>query len=339
MAGKVELDYITVDVFTQEPYLGNPLAIVKLPRSKTITQEQKQKVAREFNYSETVILHEAEGVGGQDPRWNIDIFLTNAEIPFAGHPTVGTACFLGSEHAAGAAHGAGGLWRGTLVTKAGEVPFTYEPGSGKAGIEVPHDVHVHPATLTVEDARDCCGMPQIVCENIVNKPPLVSLVKGLTFVLVQLRSREVLAALAPGLRPLPTDGKVTKEWHPDSAFLGFLFFVNEGESEDDDGTTTTTTRLRARMIAGSLEDPATGAANSALAAYLALQDAAAATDQDSAGGEVVKKTKRYETTQGVEMGRESLIGMEVTTNAARARVERLVLSGTSAPVMAGVLKI
>ena len=92
MSSLLQLDFVTVDVFTTKPYDGNPLAIVRIPHSVTLSQEQKQTIAREFNLSEATFLHE-KSVDAQEDAWTVDDFLTTAEIPFAGHPTIGTACY------------------------------------------------------------------------------------------------------------------------------------------------------------------------------------------------------------------------------------------------------
>ena len=87
-----KLDYAIVDVFTTERYAGNPLAIVRVPASCTLTQAQKQNIAREFNLSETTFWHEPKE-GDEASTWTVDIFMVNAELPFAGHPTIGTQTF------------------------------------------------------------------------------------------------------------------------------------------------------------------------------------------------------------------------------------------------------
>ena len=324
MADRLRLDYLTVDVFTQEPFTGNPLAIVKVPQSTSLTQDQKQLIAREFNYSETVILHEAD-VDKANPQWTIDIFLTHAELPFAGHPCVGTACFLGRQLVEASAEvTSSNAANGTLVTKAGPVPFSYVPSNGRASIEVPHNVHIHTPTLTVEDAR-AVGFPQIVYENMANEPPFVSLVKGVTFALVQLPSEDVLSALAPGFKSWTKYEGLNKDWTPEGSLVAFFFFVKSGRKEDG------TTKLRTRMIFGSLEDPATGAASSDLAAYLALNDSA---DSDNGTTDTIHK---FEMVQGVEMGRRSTVGVEVSMHA--NCIDKLVLIGSAVEVMAGTFAI
>lgn len=75
------LSFATVDVFTTARFTGNPLAVVNVPTNVSLAQDQKQKIAREFNYSETVFLH--EDTGSSDGR-RVDIFTTTDELPFAG---------------------------------------------------------------------------------------------------------------------------------------------------------------------------------------------------------------------------------------------------------------
>jgi PhzF family phenazine biosynthesis protein len=82
-----KLEFAIVDVFTDKRYEGNPLAIVRVPASSNLTQEQKQNIAREFNLSETTFLHEP--TGNEFGVWTVDIFTIHEELPFAGHPTIG----------------------------------------------------------------------------------------------------------------------------------------------------------------------------------------------------------------------------------------------------------
>ena len=79
-------DYVTLDVFTDKIFGGNPLAV--LPNAEGLTAEQMQAVAREFNYSETTFVLPPED---EDNTRRVRIFTPLAEIPFAGHPNIGTA--------------------------------------------------------------------------------------------------------------------------------------------------------------------------------------------------------------------------------------------------------
>lgn len=83
MSSTSSLDYRIVDVFASERYAGNPLAIVHLPQGDALNQEQKLKIAREFNLSETVFLHPQGG-----DTWRVNIFIVGGEIPFAGRECI-----------------------------------------------------------------------------------------------------------------------------------------------------------------------------------------------------------------------------------------------------------
>lgn len=84
------LHFVTLDVFTSTRYLGNPLAVVRIPKDQQqhVSSEQMQRVAREFNLSETIFLVENGDEGGSGgggvPEWRVRIFLTHDEITFAG---------------------------------------------------------------------------------------------------------------------------------------------------------------------------------------------------------------------------------------------------------------
>ena len=129
-----QLSFATVDVFTTTRFAGNPLAIVRIPKGHEVRMEQMQTIAREFNLSETVFLHEHDHDDSRPPEWRVRIFMTDAELPFAGHPTIGTACYtlstLAHHHAS----------RGRLVCNAGPVELEYEHGVATASI--PHNVHI-----------------------------------------------------------------------------------------------------------------------------------------------------------------------------------------------------
>jgi PhzF family phenazine biosynthesis protein len=142
MASSSQLDFVTVDVFTSKPYEGNPLAIIRIPSGTTVTQEQKQIIAREFNLSETTFLHENAN-DAQDDTWIVDIFMTNQELPFAGHPTVGTACYVLGRTAEERGI-RDGVIEASFRLKAGAVGLRYDVGKKTAKASIPHDLYVIP---------------------------------------------------------------------------------------------------------------------------------------------------------------------------------------------------
>jgi PhzF family phenazine biosynthesis protein len=135
----LQLEYAIIDVFTQTRYEGNPLAIVRVPKSCTLSQEQKQTIAREFNLSETTFLHEQDADSPSDV-WKVDIFTVKEELPFAGHPTIGTACFVLSDVT---------RERGMKQVeakfdlKAGPVQLQYDATKNSAKAAIPHNVYVN----------------------------------------------------------------------------------------------------------------------------------------------------------------------------------------------------
>lgn len=153
----------------------------------------------------------------------------------------------------------------------------------------------------------------------VGRIDVVSPVRGMSFVCVELEGLEVLGLVGcGGLRAV---ARLDAGW--DVGFVGMLFYVRTGggEGEDEEEGGRKVVRVRTRMIEGLLEDPATGSAACALGALLSLR-----------AGE---RRVFYEVIQGVEMGRRSDIGMAVTLNEALDGVETLELSGSSVKVMEG----
>ena len=119
----MQLSFITIDAFTTTRYAGNPVAIIRVPASEkfNLTQEQKLNIAKEFNLSEVVFLH-LPTPGSDFKDVDIDIFTSFAELPFAGHPTIGAAHYLlnilGEKSEA-------------VITKAGRIPIEKDQVTGE----------------------------------------------------------------------------------------------------------------------------------------------------------------------------------------------------------------
>ncbi|KAK7532532.1 hypothetical protein IWX49DRAFT_327507 [Phyllosticta citricarpa] len=330
MAG-IRLEYCTFDVFTLKRFAGNPLAIVHVPASTKLGQEDKQIVAREFNYSETVFLHAQEH--DRANTWRIDIFLTMAEVPFAGHPTIGAAVCALSRLPPAAPGQDGRLVEGTFITKAGEIPVRYYPNDGVATARIPHNVHIHSGVLSrtqlLKIQPSIAILDSAKLPRVPSRSPVVSIVKGMTFALIQVNSLATLNAVATG--SFAVDVPLDKDW--DQSFVALYFYFRQADSTDG------TRNLRTRMVEGTLEDPATGSAASALACYLSLVDQQ--TDGDGGGEGARGQTLKYRISQGVEMGRQSEIGVEVTLapTADPRAVETVVLSGSAMRIMEGSLSL
>ncbi|KAI1468860.1 Diaminopimelate epimerase-like protein [Daldinia caldariorum] len=333
----MELQFVTLDVFTSTRLQGNPLAVVTVPASlkDALPHATKQKIAQEFNLSETVFLHEPpeSELGAESPERHIDIFTAEREIPFAGHPTIGAAV-LARYHLHPRAH------THTLVTKAGPIGLVAQPGN-RIRAKIPHDTHLHARTLAdVLGATGAEGVglardPEIRAAELA--APVFSVVKGMTFVLVRLASLEQLAKVSTSWRldfdavPL-TRLRDEGPWGEGGLVMRYYYVdmgVGVGEGEEEG-----TRDIRARMVEPGFEDPATGSAASALAAYLSLKG--------EGGEEKEKEGRKFRVTQGVEMGRKSDISVETTTRRGADGSVELVdlwLGGTAVVVMKGSLTV
>ncbi|KAM0287172.1 hypothetical protein ACHAQH_000486 [Verticillium albo-atrum] len=307
------LNFVTLDVFTTTPYKGNPLGVVHLPHDTAITQEQKQAIAREFNLSETVFLHEVDPANDPDPTTRrIDIFMTKGELPFAGHPTIGSAAYLQSRGVT------------TLITKAGPIPISAGAEVGVVYAAIPHNVHLNSRRLRDrEEATMRSGSlhSAAVIREAELAAPLFSIVNGMTFSLIRLPGLEELAQVYPGKFAVEAGDIMDEGW--DKTFIGRYYHVITETSLDREGLRSV--RLRTRMVEDEIEDPATGSAACALTSYLALH-------------EYGEKEVRFEVTQGVEMGRQSDIEVIVKVDAGQdgqRRLDAVQLGGRAVQIMRG----
>ena len=265
-----EYEYFTVDVFTRRRFGGNPLAV--FPAAQGLDDRTMQALAAELNYSETTfVLPPADPANTARVR----IFNRTAEMPFAGHPNVGTGFVL-----AGMGRAPTGTLRFEEIAGLVEVRLIEEDGvvTG-AEIDAPQPLALM-ETFPAPDIARCLSLQPGDLECGRHAPVRAS--TGVDFVLVELRP-EALARAAPD--PVAF-GQVAAARPGLEGRLSIFLYCLEGAG------------VRARMFAplsGTWEDPATGSANATLAA-LRLQ---------LSGGDSL----RYDSVQGVEMGRESRLSL------------------------------
>jgi trans-2,3-dihydro-3-hydroxyanthranilate isomerase len=266
--------YITVDVFTDRAFGGNPLAVVL--DAGGLSTAQMQAIATEFNYSETTFVlppldkaHDAQ----------VRIFTVRSEIPFAGHPNVGTAVVLATRAASPPA-------RLLFEEKAGLVPVEILTGQGKvlgAELTAPQPLRKS-SQVGAEQAAACLSLSAADVKTD-RHPPLVASV-GLPFLMVEVASRDALRRAKPDAAGFASTLPVTGS----DAVYFYTRDVPAAEQPLD---------LQARMFhpgsSGLSEDPATGSATAAAAALLADLDA-------TRDGEL-----KLRIGQGVDMGRPSLL--------------------------------
>lgn len=226
-------DYLVYDVFTDTPLGGNPLAIV--PNAVDLPDDMLLKITREFNLSETVFLYPPEAGGIAKAR----IFTPGGEVPFAGHPIVGT-CVMLSEAGVGEQF--------VLEVGAGEIEITAKEGQASFTNTAPLERLAEPEIALVARAL---GTPE---STIVGQPVMAS--AGLPFTFTELTDREALSDLTLDTAAFH-EGHAR---HPSGFDFAQCAYVRDGNT------------VHARVFApldGIPEDPATGSAANALTALLA----------------------------------------------------------------------
>lgn len=298
-------DFITVDVFTTQRFGGNPLAV--FPNAAGLTDEQMQAIAMEFNLSETTFV-----LPPNDPRHHarVRIFTPKAEMPFAGHPNVGTGYVLATLDAKPPEHY-------TFEEIAGLVRVHILRGKGGAiegsRISAPRSLSLDVAIPT-DLVAACASLPEKAIVTTAHKPIVASV--GTPFVFAEVASLDALASASPDLTAFR---RGAAQFSAVAHRFNLMLYCRRGD---------TVTELRTRMFAplsGVLEDPATGSANAALAALLT----------SLAPGDNL--ALHFDIEQGVEMGRPSKV-IAGAVKTAEGPVESTV-AGSCVPVMRGTLTL
>ena len=322
------LDFVTLDVFTADPFSGNPLAIVSLPAdgSAPLSQAQKQQIAREFNYSETVFVHPVSSAS--PTKRSIDIFLTDRELPFAGHPVVGAATWLRLLAPLDPSRDLAQAPIDTIITKAGEIRLSIFASSASvySGVNalIPQQAHIHKARFPLSELLKLQpSLSSTISDNDGGKTfPILSIVKGVSQIFVELPDLAALGSvsLAPSVPTTSTaqGGYLDEGWEGYGLIDIYFYVRNVWDAKVGKHV------IRTRQLDAAFEDPATGSAASGLAAYLSLVDA------DKGG-----RSYDYEFIQGVEMGRRSQIGVKVLLAENRKNIESLELRGTAVKISEG----
>jgi trans-2,3-dihydro-3-hydroxyanthranilate isomerase len=269
--------FYTCDVFTRDRFGGNQLAV--LPNASGLSDRRMQQITREFNYSETTFVFPPEA--GQTRK--VRIFTPLREIPFAGHPNVGTAFVLGSIGELGKLQSSQVV---TFEEKAGIVPVRIETANGEVTsceLTAPEPLSLG-QTVPIELVAAAVSLNEKDVATQAHPPQLVSV--GLPFIITEVNDRAALERVrvnAVGFE------KVRQHLAGESVRASiYLYCKMQGEEVD----------LRARMLAplsGVPEDPATGSATCAAVGLLAHLD------------KNPTASFKFRIAQGVEMGRPSLL--------------------------------
>ena len=257
------MKFYIVDCFAEEKYQGNELLVLKADHP--VSDEEQQKIAREINFSETTfILSDKQKNGGYDVRiWTPNV----GEMPFAGHPTLGTA------HVIRHCYEGGGSDTVKLNLKVGQIPVDVT----EDGMTMSQNPPEFGEIMTREEIAEIYG---IEVDEIRDDFPIQWASTGLEAVIIPLKSREALARLVTDKEKF----MAYVERHPKN-YCNHLFFVDMGNNT-----------LAARcLMEDFVEDPATGSANGDLAGYMLQHDYFGSQDVS------------YTVIQGEDMGRKSVL--------------------------------
>ena len=256
-------EFIQVDVFTQTPLAGNPLAI--FPDARGLSDAEMQALAREMNLSETTFIFPRDAATEAQEGTKVRIFTVEAELPFAGHPTLGTALYL---YACGSNQDKPAEI--TLDLKAGKIPVRFAANSENAGRDrVDGQVFGEmrqrdPEFGTPLSREEVARVIGIAVDEIPSEWPVQPVSTGLTFTIVPFRNRKTLSDLKFSYGQAAEFLKKTG--------ANFFYFLCPERCEGG-------LEVRARMFFYGGEDPATGSAAGCTASWMVQHGVANSDEQ------------------------------------------------------------
>jgi trans-2,3-dihydro-3-hydroxyanthranilate isomerase len=254
------------DVFSSRPLAGNSLAVFLDGRG--LTDAEMQAIAKEMNLSETTFILPRDAATERERGIRVRIFTVQEELPFAGHPTLGTAFAL---------RGLSGAGQVVLELNVGRVPVSFEDNGGPPAFG--EMTQIDP-TFGVQHERDAVARATgLRVQDFDDSLPIETISTGLPYTVVPLKS----LAIAQNLQ---IDSNRAAEYLAQTAGKFFYFVTRE--------TVDREARLHARMLFYNAEDPATGSAAGCAAAWMVAHG-------------VAKPDERVLIEQGVEMKRPSRI--------------------------------
>ena len=298
-------DFVQLDVFTQTPLAGNALAV--FPDARGLSDDEMQALAKEMNLSETTFILPRDAATEAKEGKKVRIFTVAEELPFAGHPTLGTALYLY------AAAGKGASNEIVLDLKVGKIPVRVDPGSENRSGRVDGNSFGEmrqrdPEFGKILPREEVARTIRIDVDQIASECPSQVVSTGLPFAIVPLRDSKVLAKLSPGFSAdALLEGTGAK----------FIYFLSTQPGKDG-------LEARARMFFYGGEDPATGSAAGCAASWMAKHG-------------VAKSEEQILIRQGVEMKRPSEIFVRTTRDG--DRIGNVRVGGYAVEVLRGTVTL
>ncbi|AQQ52400.1 PhzF family phenazine biosynthesis protein [Planococcus lenghuensis] len=298
------LPYTLIDVFTDQPFGGNQLAVFQ-PEAE-LPKELMQKIARELNLSETVFLYPA---ANQENTRKLRIFTPKMELPMAGHPTIGAA-FVLADTAPGLPHTGMVSWM--FEEQVGVLSVTvHRKDGGTIRTEMKQPVPGFEEPF--QDRQLAAHLLSVTEEDLHESRPVQTVSSGVPFLYIPLRSLDAVKRISFRL----------DVWEQQFSGLDIFAFATETVHSDSS--------VHSRMFAPAMgipEDPATGAASGPLGAYLTRHGIIPFNDMGIA---------RIRSEQGIELGRPSFI--DITIAKSGNGIKEVTIGGQSVVIGKGEIYI
>jgi trans-2,3-dihydro-3-hydroxyanthranilate isomerase len=287
------LPFVQLDVFTAHPLQGNPLAVFSDGRG--LSDAEMQALAREMNLSETTFVLPRDPAVERERGVRVRIFTVREELPFAGHPTLGTATWL---------RGASEAAEVVLELGVGRVPVRFEDRAGEPAFG--EMTQPAPTFGPVHDRGEVAQVLGVAPEALDPTLPVETVSTGIPFTVVPFRELETL-------QRLQLDAARAEAWlRPRQG--GDFFFLVARQAVDP------AARLHARMVFHGGEDPATGSASGCAAAWMVAHG-------------VAEPEEQVLVEQGLEAGRPSRIWVRASRSA--GRIHRVRVGGQAVEILRG----
>jgi trans-2,3-dihydro-3-hydroxyanthranilate isomerase len=250
---KRRLPFVQVDVFTSVPLEGNQLAV--FADGSGLSDAEMQALAKETNFSETTFILPRDAATERERGVRVRIFTTNEELPFAGHPTLGTAMVLRNEALRNKAakndaeRGNGGAEEIALDLNLGRIPVRF---STRDGLPFGTMTQCDPEFKQKHSREDIARAAGLAIDDIADDLPIQTVSTGNAFAIVPVKSLAVLQKLSPTWANMQA--------YLDKSDAKFFYFVSRE-------TVNPEAKLQSRMIFYNGEDPATGSAAGPCAAW------------------------------------------------------------------------
>jgi trans-2,3-dihydro-3-hydroxyanthranilate isomerase len=293
--------YVQLDVFTAVPLEGNQLAV--FPDATGLSDAEMQAIAREMNLSETTFILPRDAATERERGVRVRIFTVTEELPFAGHPTLGTAMVLRNQMQLRNQSGAEKI---NLDLNVGKIPVEF---TMQDGLPFGRMTQRNPEFLNKHSREEVARAASLALDDIADDVPIQTVSTGNSFAIVPVRSLAVLEKLAPTW--------TTMAEYLNKSDAKFFYFVSRE-------TRNSAAKLQSRMIFYGGEDPATGSAAGPCAAW-AVQYGVIPAEQES----LIE--------QGVEMKRKSSIF--ITGGRRDNQIVNIRVGGNAVEVLRGELSL